>query len=87
MKKLLLALALTSFIGGSAIASDGDKTAKKNAAKKECSVEAKASCSKTMAAGAKPSCCASKNKTASLITPSPSAAETETKTEAKKVTL
>lgn len=84
MKKLLFALALTSFIGGSAIASDGDKTAKKNAAKKECSTEAKASCSKTMAAGgAKPSCCASKNKTASLITPSIA----EDKVVAKKTTL
>lgn len=85
MKKLLFVLALTSFVSGSALATDGDKNAKKNAAKKECSAEAKASCSKTMAAGAKPSCCASKNKMASLIAPSPAAAEP--KAEAKKTTL
>lgn len=83
MKKLLFILALTSFVGGSAMASDGDKTAKKNAAKKECSTEAKASCSKSMAAGGGKSCCASKNKTASLITPS----TVEVKTEAKKAAL
>lgn len=69
MKKLLFALALTAFVGGPALAHDGekDKDAKKGA-KKECSAEAKAGCSKSMAGGGK-SCCASKNKTASLITP------------------
>lgn len=82
MKKILFALALTSFVSGAAFATDGDKNAKKNVAKKECTAEAKASCSKTMAAGAKPGCCASKNKTASLIAPSPSVAEP--KAEAKK---
>ena len=74
MKKLLFALALTSFVSGAAFATDGDKNAKKNA-KKECTAEAKAGCAKTMATGGKPGCCASKNKIASLIAPSPSAAE------------
>ncbi len=85
MKKLLFALALTSFVSGAAFATDGDKTAKKNAAKKECSAEAKASCSKTMAGGGH-SCCSAKNKTASLITPapSPSTAEVTAKPEVKK---
>jgi hypothetical protein len=84
MKKLLFALALTAFVGSSAMAHDGDKDAKKAAAKKECSAEAKANCSKEMAVGAKPSCCAAKNKTASLIAPKPSTAEARPE---KKATL
>jgi hypothetical protein len=89
MKKLLFALALTSFVAGSAVAHDGDKTAKKGEAKKECTPAAKASCSKEMAAGTKPSCCAHKNKTASLISAKPEAkAETaERAAEPKKATL
>lgn len=85
MKKLLFALALTSFVAGAAVANDGDKNAKKGA-KKECSAEAKASCPKEMAAGAKPNCCAHKNKTAALITPKP-AASADAKAEPKKAAL
>ena len=86
MKKLLFALALTAFVGTSAVVHDGDKNAKKGA-KKECTPEVKASCSKEMAVGAKPSCCASKNKTAALITPKPEAAAAAEKAETKKATL
>ena len=81
MKKFLFALALTAFVGGPALASDNtgkDKDAKKGA-KKECSAEAKSHCSKEMAAGGTKSCCASKNKTAMLITPKPEAKEAEAK--------
>ncbi len=81
MKKLLFALALTAFVGGPALAShdsDKDKDAKKGA-KKECSTEAKSHCSKEMAGGGAKSCCASKNKTAMLITPKPEPKEAEAK--------
>ncbi len=86
MKKLLFALALTAFVGGTAVAHDGDKNAKKTAAKKECSAEAKASCSKSMttaSAGGGKSCCAAKNKTASLITPKAVESVEEVKAEKK----
>lgn len=83
MKKLLFALALTAFVGGTAVAHDGDKDKDaKKGAKKECSTAEKAACAKT--AGGH-SCCASKNKTASLITPKAEEAKAE-KAE-KKATL
>lgn len=71
MKKLLFALALTSFVGGAAFAHDGDKDkSAKKGSKKECSAEAKAGCAKSMAGGK--SCCANKDKKAkmaSLVVP------------------
>ncbi len=88
MKKLLFALALTAFVGGTAVAHDGDKDAKKGS-KKECSNAEKAACSKTgsTASAGGHSCCAKGNKTASLVSPKVSESKEEAKAEPKKATL
>lgn len=90
MKKILFSLALTALVAGSALATDGgkggDKNAKKAAAKKECSTATaeKKECAKPMAGGGH-SCCASKNKTASLISPEKKDIEASVKIEEAKV--
>ena len=84
MKKVLMTLALVSFLGGAAFAHEGgdkDKKAKKGD-KKECTTAEKSHCAEMGATGsAMPACCAKKGKTASLMTPAkPDEAKKETKT-------
>ncbi|OGX85128.1 hypothetical protein BEN47_01990 [Hymenobacter lapidarius] len=76
MKKTLFALALLAFTGTTAFAHEGDeKEGKKGKKKAVCTTEAKASCSKEMAA-AMPNCCMNKGAKTAAVKPAEKAPAT-----------